>query len=106
MLAAVFKTYGPLEDAATGQPLFNKNAWKSAKNLLKNVQMGYLSDPPGIPLYYSVGIDKKEGGFVVGEQILLKEVFIILFMTVSLFLPSLLDMLSIALIILCFATTS
>ena len=30
-LAAVFKTYGPLEDAATGRPVFDKNAWKSAK---------------------------------------------------------------------------
>jgi hypothetical protein len=54
----VIKLYGPLEDSATGQPLFNAAAWKSAKNLLKLVQQGYLSDPPGIPLYYQIGVDQ------------------------------------------------
>jgi len=57
LLSAVIKLYGPLEDATTGQPLFNAAAWKSAKNLLKLVQQGYLSDPPGIPLYYQIGVD-------------------------------------------------
>ena len=65
LLAGVFKTYGSLKDAATGQPLFSASAWKSAKNLLKTVQMGYLSDPPGISLYYTVGVDRKVGGLPV-----------------------------------------
>jgi len=58
LLSAVIKLYGPLEDSATGQPLFNAAAWKSAKNLLKLVQQGYLSDPPGISLYYKIGVDQ------------------------------------------------
>ena len=60
LLSAVIKLYGPLEDSATGQPLFNATAWKSAKNLLKLVQQGYLSDPPGIPLYYKIGVDRDD----------------------------------------------
>jgi hypothetical protein len=31
LLAGVFKTYGSLKDAETGQPLFSASAWKSAK---------------------------------------------------------------------------
>ena len=50
MVVKVFHTYGPLKDAKTGQPLFNKAAWKSAKNILSLIQNGYLSDPPGIAL--------------------------------------------------------
>ena len=65
LLSAVFKLYGPLEDASSGQPLFNAAAWKSAKNLLQLVQRGYLSDPPGIPLYYQIGVDRKEGGLPI-----------------------------------------
>ncbi len=60
-VAHVFRTYGPLKDAKTGLPLFNKAAWHTAKNILSLVQLGYLSDPPGIPLYYSIGIDTKCG---------------------------------------------
>ena len=33
----------------------------SCKNILELVQKGFLSDPPGIPLYYQVGIDGKTG---------------------------------------------
>ena len=65
LLAGVFKTYGSLKDSGTGLPLFSASAWKSAKNLLKTVQMGYLSDPPGIPLYYTVGVDREVGGLPV-----------------------------------------
>jgi hypothetical protein len=65
LLAGVFKTYGSLKDAGTGLPLFSASAWKSAKNLLKTVQMGYLSDPPGISLYYTVGVDREVGGLPV-----------------------------------------
>src|SRR5882762_1217014 len=65
LLAGVFKAYGSLKDSVTGLPLFSASAWKSAKNLLKNVQMGYLSDPPGIALYYTVGLDREVGGLPV-----------------------------------------
>ena len=56
-MEALFKTYGPLKDATTGQPLFTAATWKSAKSVLKLIEAGFLSDPPGIPLYYEVGLD-------------------------------------------------
>lgn len=55
----VFTSFGPLKDAKTGLPLFNSAAWHAAKNALKLIKNGYLSDPPGIPLYYIIGLDKK-----------------------------------------------
>jgi len=61
----IFKIYGPLKDSTTGQPLFSPAAWKSVQNILKTIQAGYLSDPPGIPLYYQVGLDRKENGLPV-----------------------------------------
>ena len=54
-----------LKDGKTGQPLFNKSAWKSAKNILALVQNGYLSDPPGIALYYQIGLDSKHNGLPI-----------------------------------------
>jgi len=65
LVYTVFKTYGPLKDALTGQPLFTPLAWKSAKNVLKLVEAGYMSDPPGVSLYYDVGLDCKENGLTV-----------------------------------------
>jgi len=35
-----------------GKPLFNSRAWKKADNVLKEILMGYASDPPGAQLYY------------------------------------------------------
>ncbi|KAJ7742021.1 hypothetical protein B0H16DRAFT_1861405 [Mycena metata] len=61
----VFMTYGPLKDAKTGLPLFNTSAWKIAKNILELVKNGYVSDPPGIQLYYCLGFDKKAGGLAI-----------------------------------------
>ena len=54
-----------LKDVKTGQPLFNKSAWKSAKNILTLIQGGYLSDPPGITLYYQIGFDSNNGGLPI-----------------------------------------
>ena len=65
MVAKVLHTYGPLKDAMTGQPLFNKSAWKFAKNILTLIKNGYLSDPPGIALYYQIGLDNKNGGLPI-----------------------------------------
>jgi hypothetical protein len=57
----LFQKYGPLKDAQTGLPLFNAQAWKVAKNILELIKAGYISDPPGVPLYYVIGIAKKSG---------------------------------------------
>jgi hypothetical protein len=39
-------------------PLFNQKARKQAENILHTAQQGFLSDPPGIPLYYKMGVDR------------------------------------------------
>ncbi|KAG6379505.1 hypothetical protein JVT61DRAFT_9996 [Boletus reticuloceps] len=56
-VASVVKTYGPLQDTTTGQPLFNDKAWDVTKNILEHVRKGYYSDPPDVPLYFEVGKD-------------------------------------------------
>jgi hypothetical protein len=85
-------------DSITGQPLFSSAAWKSAQNILKVIQAGYLSDPPGIPLYYQVGLDRNKNGLPVWQCIrgtnFTEGVFIILFELVFQILPSYLAMLS------------
>ncbi|KAF6742075.1 hypothetical protein DFP72DRAFT_831643 [Ephemerocybe angulata] len=60
-VAQVFKTYSPLKDAKTNAPLFNKEAWKTAKQVLELIYNGFLSDPAGIPLYVVTGIGAKTG---------------------------------------------
>ena len=62
LVSRIFRTYGPLVDPKTGKPLFTSENWKTAKHVLDLIQNGYLSDPPGIPLYTVVGLDKKAGG--------------------------------------------
>lgn len=61
----IYKTFGPLHDAATNTPLFNDRAWKDAANILKAIKSGLLSDPLDVPLYYRVGIDKKHGNLPI-----------------------------------------
>ncbi|KAJ7213648.1 hypothetical protein B0H12DRAFT_1275445, partial [Mycena haematopus] len=61
LVAKVFETFGHLKDAKTGLPLFNSAAWAVAKNVLELVQRGFVSDPPGISLYYCVKIELKTG---------------------------------------------
>lgn len=62
LVSRVFRTYGPLIDPRTKKPLFTTDNWKTAKHVLELIKNGYLSDPPGIPLYTTVGLDKKSGG--------------------------------------------
>ena len=62
LVSHVFRTYGPLIDPRTKKPLFTTDNWKTAKHVLDLIQNGYLSDPPGIPLYTVIGLDKKSGG--------------------------------------------
>ena len=40
---AVFVTYGQMIDSETGRPLFNAQAWKKAKNVLKEIRAGLYS---------------------------------------------------------------
>jgi hypothetical protein len=51
----IFSVYGPLKDAQTGQPLFGPSAWKIVKSVLEHIRLGYISDPPNVPLYYPLG---------------------------------------------------
>ena len=55
----VFRTFGPLKDATTNQPLFNQASFKTAKNILENIRLGYYSDPVGIKLYMVIREDRK-----------------------------------------------
>jgi hypothetical protein len=43
--------YGPMTDAKTKAPLFNKAAWKNANNVLKEILSGNASDPCGMVFY-------------------------------------------------------
>ncbi|KAJ7488604.1 hypothetical protein B0H11DRAFT_2230137 [Mycena galericulata] len=61
LVANVFETFGHLKDAKTGLPLFNSAAWAVAKNVLELIQKGFVSDPPGISLYYLLKIESKTG---------------------------------------------
>ncbi|KAF8057979.1 hypothetical protein FPV67DRAFT_1525179 [Lyophyllum atratum] len=65
LVEGVFRTYGPLKDAKTGLPLFNAAAWGVSKNILDLVRKGHVSDPPGIALYYQIGVDAKAGGLPI-----------------------------------------
>jgi hypothetical protein len=48
---AVFTLYGPMKDSKTGKPLFNDDAWVKAKGVLREILLGYYSDPPGVSMY-------------------------------------------------------
>ncbi|CAO3630452.1 unnamed protein product [Mucor hiemalis] len=45
----------------SGRTLFDKFAWKQALSVLKTVQLGHASDPPGVRLYYKLGKKDKYG---------------------------------------------
>jgi hypothetical protein len=53
---AVLVTFGKRLDSKTSQPLFNLEAWKKARHLLKEILEGYYSDPPGFD-FYSYQVD-------------------------------------------------
>ncbi|KAF7727172.1 hypothetical protein EC973_007947 [Apophysomyces ossiformis] len=79
----VLMTFGPLKCSATGQALFNGQAWKEAANFLELVAKGYLSEPSetpyitqnagiqmGLPVYRCIrGTNSVEGGV---HQILIR----------------------------------
>lgn len=61
----IFRTYGPLKDATTHLPLFNRQAWEKSKQILDLVRQGFVSDPPGIALYTMLGVDSAAGNLPV-----------------------------------------
>jgi hypothetical protein len=65
LVKEVYTTFGPLLDAKTRKPLFNSHVWKDADNVLMAIQAGLLSDPPGIPLYFQMGVDKKHANLPI-----------------------------------------
>lgn len=56
LVKEIFRVYGPLQDAQTGQPLFGRSTLKTVKSILEYIKLGYISDPPNIPLYYPLGV--------------------------------------------------
>jgi hypothetical protein len=56
---AVFVAFGTKMDSSTGRPLFNTGAWAKAKNILKEIQHGYYSNPRGFDDFYTVRLDDK-----------------------------------------------
>mmetsp|Transcript_21287 Transcript_21287/g.32153 ORF Transcript_21287/g.32153 Transcript_21287/m.32153 type:complete len:343 (+) Transcript_21287:103-1131(+) len=55
---ACISLYGKMICPNSGKPLFNDEAWKKARNLLKEIIEGYYSDIPG-ETYYRFLIDEK-----------------------------------------------
>jgi hypothetical protein len=49
---AVYVRFGNKLDGKTGYPLFNKAAWAKANNILKEILLGFYSDPPGFDFYH------------------------------------------------------
>ena len=56
----MFALYGPMKDSKTNKPLFNDEAWKKANGVLKEILLGYYSDPPGMAMY-TKKLNKKNG---------------------------------------------
>ena len=50
-VCAVYVLYGPMIDSKTQKQLFNARVWRKANNVLKEIQLGLYSDPPGVELY-------------------------------------------------------
>ncbi|SGY55064.1 BQ5605_C006g03957 [Microbotryum silenes-dioicae] len=55
LVREVFEKFGPLIDAKSKQPLFNKAAHEAAKRCLEAIWKGQVSDPVGIELYTDLG---------------------------------------------------
>jgi hypothetical protein len=48
---AVYAVFRNKIDSKSKKPLFNKRAWKKANNVVKEILVGYYSDPPGFSFY-------------------------------------------------------
>ena len=59
LLEELFDAWGPVQcPYHKNMPLFGENSWQKAKAILHDVKRGWISDPPGIPLYTLQGHDK------------------------------------------------
>lgn len=57
LLKKLFDEYGPIICTDINLPLFDRDAKKTADNVLETVRLGHVSDPEGIPLYTLYGYD-------------------------------------------------
>lgn len=57
LLKELFDCWGPIICSTSKIPLFDDDAWKKANSILHNVQMGWLADLDGIPMYVEEGVD-------------------------------------------------
>jgi hypothetical protein len=55
-LQEVYRIYGNLQ-GPDGAPLFSKTNWDEAEEALHHARKGCLSDPPGIQLYFPLGLN-------------------------------------------------
>ncbi|KAL9545729.1 hypothetical protein MBANPS3_007001 [Mucor bainieri] len=58
IIQKLFSTYGHMKCAKSGNKLFDKQAWKKAKNIENSIKQGHLSDPTGGSLYYKIKTDQ------------------------------------------------
>jgi len=70
-VCAVYEMYGPILDAKTKMPLFNKAVWKKANNVLKEILAGNASNPCGMAFYLQQLTAKGEPAYDSREHALL-----------------------------------
>lgn len=58
VVAALFSHYGNSLDLKTGLKLFDKQCQSQAAKILDAISKGHISDPVGVPLYYTRRIDE------------------------------------------------
>ena len=58
ILEEFFNAWGPAKCSFRKFPLFDEESWKKANCILHDVKRGWISDPPGIPLYTLLGYDQ------------------------------------------------
>lgn len=61
VLKSLFLSFGPLKCSKSARTLFDKIAWKQALSVLKTVELGHASDPPGVQMYFKTGKKDKFG---------------------------------------------
>ncbi|KAI8805543.1 hypothetical protein BJ742DRAFT_741239 [Cladochytrium replicatum] len=52
---------GNMKCSVSGETLFSNQSWKEVKNLLKSIEKSYFSDPPGLQLYFEIGVERATG---------------------------------------------
>lgn len=54
---SVIELFWDVVDANSGEKLLRPKAMKAVDQLRKHIQDGWLSDPEGVPLYYTTGLN-------------------------------------------------